>query len=668
MLDGRPRRVLLLCYATGWQVWDLESSGGSREPHELVSLRDGPVTAALVLSPPDGPTTHTAATATATGQYPMFAVCGPETDAKSPESAGDDGEEGVRVTFLVRIYSMPLGRYIRTIPFQTPVLALRASRSGVLAVLASQQVTCMQVDSADVLFSSRTLPCDSPPARPHEPHIQPFGALALTSRWVAFASAEPAPPSMQQRLASVPSTGSAVAAAAHFAKLGGSALLKMGDAGIRAVHGFISPQQSPREGGSDPAPAPPDAGHAAATGTVLVRDMVARTTVAHFRAHGSPLCGLAFSALTPSGCHNLVTASVHGTCVHVYAVGGGSVHQLYRLQRGWSPAIVQHLAFSRDANWLAVSTAKGTTHLFAINHGGGPVSADTHARCPAAPCDATLVAGSPPAAGLPWTATGSPSELPALPATETLHAVARVRATGDGWLGAVAHRVSQAGALVGMPFEAGAMACALRTLADADTGGEAQRELLVVTPTGALTRYLLRARAADDPGAPLSTDPALARSGPRPLGVTLVPLERWDVRRCPSWPERHGATSGAGLGSSSGGIAALPPPPSYEEAVRPVQVPGSDVSGQGRSAASLPAVDDSTQVLIGSPSPASLAASPTTPASDAWPRPVAASTSVVAASVYGTDSLAMAAGPGTSADMHESWGSDADADEDHNDT
>jgi hypothetical protein len=355
VLDGRPRRVLLLCYATGWQVWDLESSGGSREPHELVSLRDGPAIATLVLCQPDGATTHTAATATAAGQYPMFAVCGPETDAKAPDSAGDDGDEplAVCVRFLVRMYSMPLGRYTRTIPFQTPVLALRASRSGVLAVLTSESVTCLSVESADVIYSSRALADVVPSPATHGPHIQPFGALALTSRWVAFASAEPAPPSMQQRLASVPNTGSAVAAAAHFAKLGGSALLKMGDAGLKAVQGFMSPQQSPRQG-IDPAPAAADAGHAAATGTVLIRDLVARTTIAHFRAHGSHLCALAFSAPTPSSCHNLVTASVHGTCVHVYAVGSGGVHHLYRLQRGWSPAIVQHVAFSRDANWLAV--------------------------------------------------------------------------------------------------------------------------------------------------------------------------------------------------------------------------------------------------------------------------------------------------------------------------
>jgi hypothetical protein len=262
--------------------------------------------------------------------------------------------------------------------------------------------------------------------------------------------------------------------------------------------------------------------------------------------------------------------------------------------------------------------------------------------------------------------TGAATEPPVLPATETLHVIARVRATGDGWLGAVAHRVWQAGAMVGLPFEAGAMACALRTLADADTGGEAQRELLVVTPSGALTRYLLRARAADEAGAPLNT--ALERSGPRPLGVTLVPLERWDVRRCPSWPERSGATSGglvSGSSSRSGSIAALPPPPSYEEAIHAVPVPGSDAGSQGRPAVILPAVDDTTQVLLGpaalghpmgTPSPASLAASPSTPTT--WPHPEAASTSVVAASVYGADALAMA----VTTDLHEAWGSDADAD------
>lgn len=49
-------------------------------------------------------------------------------------------------------------------------------------------------------------------------------------------------------------------------------------------------------------------------GTVQVRDVVSRTTVAHFRAHDSPLLLLEFD---PSGIL-LVTASVHGHSVNIF--------------------------------------------------------------------------------------------------------------------------------------------------------------------------------------------------------------------------------------------------------------------------------------------------------------------------------------------------------------
>ena len=547
--EQRPRRVLLLCYTAGWQAWDLEHSGGSRgEPHELCSLRDGPVTEVLILPRSD---------AVSQTQYPLFAVCGPDTEAGSAE---------MQQPYVVRLYSLPAAGYVRTLPFNAPVLALRAT-TRVLAVMTRSHVYCLDAASWDVLFSARVQPpSDSPP---QIGEIQPFGALALTSRWVAFAAAEPPPPtSTVQRAASAPRGGNAVHVAAHYAKVAGSALLKMGDASIKAV---LSPRHGDVQANDVQADAPTASSDTATGthGTVLVRDLSSRSVVAHFRAHGSPLCSMAATG------DLLMTASVHGTCAHVYAIRGGGVQQLYRLQRGFSQALVQHMLFSRDAKWAAICTAKGTTHVFAICPGGGPVSADTHATMSstASLCDVALLPGSPPAVSYMAGQTAP---------TETLHAVARVRAAGDGWLGAVTHRVGQAGALVGLPSETGAMAAALRTLSDADTGGEAQRELLVVTPAGSMTRYLLRTRAVDIIMPPLTSSevPPEQNIEAKTLGVTLVPLERWDVRRCPSWPARHGAVLPPPADSP------LPPPPRYEDLIP-------------RPAVSLPA-DDSSQLVVGS--------------------------------------------------------------------
>lgn len=107
----------------------------------------------------------------------------------------------------------------------------------------------------------------------------------------------------------------------------------------------------------------------------MVRDVVNRQLVAHFRAHTSPLLALQFD---PSGTL-LVTASLHGHNVHIFHIcpwhGTGapkegsarplaSAVHLYTLARGITPAVIRDLTFSRDGAWLGVSSARGTTHLF----------------------------------------------------------------------------------------------------------------------------------------------------------------------------------------------------------------------------------------------------------------------------------------------------------------
>ncbi len=67
---------------------------------------------------------------------------------------------------------------------------------------------------------------------------------------------------------------------------------------------------SPREDASSPS----DLG---VVGTVMVRDVVSRAVVAHFRAHTAPLLVLQWDA---SGTL-LVTASVHGHNINIFQVG-----------------------------------------------------------------------------------------------------------------------------------------------------------------------------------------------------------------------------------------------------------------------------------------------------------------------------------------------------------
>lgn len=101
-------------------------------------------------------------------------------------------------------------------------------------------------------------------------------------------------------------------------------------------------------------------------GTVVVRDVVSRRTIAHFRAHTSPLSLLQFD---PSGTL-LVTTSVHGHTINIFHISsakgtterGSSVTHLYKLSRGMTPALIQAVAFSADGNWLCASSARVSAH------------------------------------------------------------------------------------------------------------------------------------------------------------------------------------------------------------------------------------------------------------------------------------------------------------------
>ena len=78
---------------------------------------------------------------------------------------------------------------------------------------------------------------------------------------------------------------------------------------------------------------------------VIVKDFESRATIAHFRAHTSPISALCFD---PSGTL-LVTASIHGNNINVFRImpskngqsyDWSSAHvPLYKLHRGMTSAV-----------------------------------------------------------------------------------------------------------------------------------------------------------------------------------------------------------------------------------------------------------------------------------------------------------------------------------------
>jgi hypothetical protein len=105
--------------------------------------------------------------------------------------------------------------------------------------------------------------------------------------------------------------------------------------------------------------------------------------IAHFLAHQEPIYALEFN-------HNgrlLVSADSLGQYFNVFQINANSfkctrtvVKHLYSLYRGDTTSKVRNICFSNDSRWLAISTKRGTTHIFPLNSYGGPVNARTHSK------------------------------------------------------------------------------------------------------------------------------------------------------------------------------------------------------------------------------------------------------------------------------------------------
>ncbi|KAF9910446.1 Breast carcinoma amplified sequence 3 [Linnemannia zychae] len=116
-----------------------------------------------------------------------------------------------------------------------------------------------------------------------------------------------------------------------------------------------------------------------AIGTVIIRDITLANMpiVAHFKPHDHPITGCKFS---PSG-RLLLTVSRHGNVFHIHevrpAVNPGYRH-VYKLARGITHASVEDIIFNEDETWVAVTTSRGTTHLYAVNPFGGTPDVGAH--------------------------------------------------------------------------------------------------------------------------------------------------------------------------------------------------------------------------------------------------------------------------------------------------
>jgi hypothetical protein len=248
---------------------------------------------------------------------------------------------------------------------------------------------------------------------------------------------------------------------------------------------------------------------------VIVRDFVSKTIVAQFRAHSSPLAALAFD---PTGTL-LVTASVHGHNLNVFRLtppsttgantsgwdANTSYVHLYKLYRGVTNVVIQDISFSGDSQWIAVSSSRGTNHLFAISPFGGVVGPHTHGTVPA---DGLIGPTLIPAPAFPWWSSTAPvrvnqQALHPPPPAINLNAVSRIKNGNSGWRRTV---TNAAVAAAGRPNAlAGAVAAVFhaggRVGVDSEIEtGSLKDQLWILCPTGHLLRYVLHPTAGDEGG------------------------------------------------------------------------------------------------------------------------------------------------------------------------
>eukprot|EP01018_Ginkgo_biloba_P014183 Gb_13732 [translate_table: standard] len=580
LAETNVRRVLLLSYLNGFQVLDVEEADNVRE---LVSKRDGPVTF-LQMQP--RPITSDASDGGFIVAQPLLLIVtgdgtvnggigqggfgvGYSRDVGSPPQALSNNF----VPTMVRFYSLRSHSYVHALRFRSAIYVVRCS-PRIVAVALAAQIYCFDAASLQNIFSVLTYPIPQGNQVSGGVNIG-YGPMAVGSRWLAYAanhalvsntgrvSPQHLTPSPGVSPSTSPANGSLVA---HYAKESSkqiaAGIVTLGDMGYKTLSRYYHDLLP--DGASSTGSASTSwknnknslAAHACEpdyAGTVIVRDFVSKVVVAQFRAHASPLSALCFD---PSGTL-LVTASVHGHNLNVFrimpstAVNGSisagydwntSYVHLYKLSRGLTNAVIQDISFSDYSQWIAISSSRGTCHLFAISPFGGVVGPHTHGG--------TTTASALPIAALPWWSSlgmwrVNQQTLPPPPPPITLSVVSRIKNSNGGWLNTVSGAAAAATGRTNSP--SGAVAVVFHNGGGHNVQsdiGNFRDQLWVFSPSGHVIQHTLRPSngAETDYCTNISSGMGNGSCGQgqaRELRVVVEPIQWWDVCRMPNQLERE---------------------------------------------------------------------------------------------------------------------------------
>ncbi|XWS09865.1 hypothetical protein CRYUN_Cryun39dG0026200 [Craigia yunnanensis] len=521
------RQVLLLGYRSGFQVWDIEEADNVRD---LVSRCDGLVSFMQMLPKP--------LAAKRSGDKfadsrPLLVVCadGSLSGGTHIQDGSCNGSiphnhdygNGSVVPTIVQFYSLRSQSSVHMLKFRTVVYSVRCS-SRVVAIAQAAQIHCFDATTLEREYTILTNPIVT--GCPGSGGTG-YGPLALGPRWLAY-SGSPVVGSNSGRVnpqhlmpsASFPGFSSNGDLVAHYAKESSKQLaagiLTLGDMGYKKLSSYLPDSYNSMQSGSPGLKGNGTVnGHlldADNIGMVIVRDIVSKVVIAQFRAHKSPISALCFD---PSGTL-LVTASVQGHNINVFKIMPGlqgsssacdapaSYAHLYRLQRGFTNAVIQDISFSDDSNWIMISSSRGTSHLFAINPMGGSVSFQS-ADAGFAPKNSGLgVMNKPQDRWPPYLGVQTPTQrsLCASGPPVTLSVVSRIKNGNNGWRGTVSGAAAAATGRMG--FLSGAIASSFHNCKGNDflfaesSSLKTKYHLLVFSPSGCMIQYALRLSADCD--------------------------------------------------------------------------------------------------------------------------------------------------------------------------
>ncbi|XP_045492824.1 breast carcinoma-amplified sequence 3 homolog [Colias croceus] len=349
--------LLILGYGAGVQVWLISPNG---EAQEVLSWRQGTVRVLRILPTPQ----HGDCFAS---KRPLIALC----DSASP------GPAFCSLSFI----SIRGGEQVKSIKFKNPILDVLANKRSVVVSFSERFAVFDAATLEDRLAITTCYPCPCPLGG-----TSPINPLALGDRWLAYADKKLNPSKRSSGGCESEGVTSYTATVLHAAKSLSKGLRGLGESVAHSLAGGRSTSQSPSPPHTD----------IQQPGIVTILDIEGNEDedsqdceepcdpiVAHFIAHSEAIIALKFD---PSGML-LITADRRGHDFHVFRINPhpcgpslASVHHLYVLHRGDTTARVQDIAISGDSRWAAISTLRGTTHVFALSPYGGACGVRTHTQ------------------------------------------------------------------------------------------------------------------------------------------------------------------------------------------------------------------------------------------------------------------------------------------------